>query len=287
MTMASADATTTDSDLLGTAAAPAEESAALDLTNLEGNPEGAAVPDSSRSYATVQRYRNNLLSGLLLLALVAVAIALSVVSLQKSNEALNVARANEKTIEEAGFVIDPEALIPPSQSSQQLSPPAPTPKPSKKPTEPPHPLSPKWFHTNHEDYITIKENNEPDLHPWLLAGTFCHQKSMFACDYDAYCPRGAGQPSFEGGPPIIEYTEGKIFSNQWSPIVDDVDEGYKWVQVGEIPVTDGGRADDNFGVCKTWEDWSRGSLGAIEEALGDENRQWILCCEADKSVPED
>lgn len=68
----------------------------LDLTSGNANIEAPTHPDSSRSYggSTMRQYRSAILFGIVIVALLVVAVALSAISLQKSREALALAAKN-------------------------------------------------------------------------------------------------------------------------------------------------------------------------------------------------
>jgi len=288
----------------------------LDLTNLEGgNP---AVPDSSRSYGgpMLNQYKNTLLCGFVGTVLTVAAIALSAVSLQRSNEALALATANADAAKAIRGELKsmPDYVPPPAVAAADFAPPAPkedapsspvpprTPSPTSNPTPNPtptpeptapqptgsptetHPLKPRWFHREHADYQATLDANNPDIHPYLIAGAFCHRRSMFACSYDTYCPKGKGNPPFKGGPPKTEGWEERK-EEQWSPIVGaTAEEGFGWVQVGSVPAVDGG-IDGNR--CWKWDEWEYPNGATFLDARGEEYQQWILCCDADEDEKAD
>jgi len=172
--------------------------------------------------------------------------------------------------------------VTPSTASPTLQPttpapitPAPTsPQPTAAPTET-HPLKPRWFHRDHYQYQALvdAEGNE-NLHPWLVAGTFCYQQNLSSCDYDAYCPNGKGGDPFHGGPPEETMGWEDRKSEQWSPIANA--KGYEWVQVGSIPDDAGGEEGSR---CWTWDEFTWANGENILEVRGEEYQQWILCCE--------
>jgi len=278
----------------------------------EGNPVAGEHPDSSRKYGgtMIQQYKYAIVGGFVTVALLIGAITLSALSLQRSNEALALATANAeaaKTIErEFIYALEgqntdehvsddhQQAELVPAASKETPSPtPPPTPKPTPKPTTPqptipqptdaptdPHPLNPKWFHTDNDIYQDILARNEnTTFHPWLLAGNFCHSQSLLACGYDSYCPNGKGGDPYKGGPPKRVFTEEEN-QNQWAPIAGSTQaEGFGWIQVGTIPESEKGTEDNDYGKCWNWDEWTLGARGEIEDALGEETRQWILCCE--------
>jgi len=277
----------------------------------EGNPVAGEHPDSSRKYGgtMIQQYKYAIVGGFVTVALLIGAITLSALSLQRSNEALALATANAeaaKTIErEFIYALEgqntdehvsddhQQAELVPAASKETPSPtPPPTPKPTPKPTTPqptipqptdapsdPHPLNPKWFHTDHEQYQNVLANNDNTTHPYLLAGNFCMRQSLLACGYDSYCPNGKGGDPYKGGPPKRVFTEEEN-QNQWAPIAGSTQaEGFGWIQVGTIPESEKGTEDNDYGKCWNWDEWTLGARGEIEDALGEETRQWILCCE--------
>lgn len=279
------------------------------LEDLEGHFGDTGGPVVSRPYphggARVRRALcGAICAGALVFVLLLVDVALSAESLRWSKAALEVAQASAAasqrpqvaqatapdTAGEAGPRTGdaPPALVP-AAAGASLPPTreptaAPTtPRPTGAPTDP-HPMNPQWFHTNHEQYQAIIDMENADLdHPWLIASLFCHRRSLHPCGYDAYCPNGKGRPSYGGGPPTVfgrdAGGEGER-SGQWAPLAFPTEaQGLGWVQVGAAPAGEGGSAANGFGACWSWEEWTRGARGGIEDALGEEHRQWILCCE--------
>ena len=252
----------------------------------------------------IQQYKYAIVGGFVTVALLVGAITLSALSLQRSNEALALATANAeatKTIERefvyaledqntGKLVIDDpqQAELVPAASKETPSPtPPPTPKPTPKPTTPqptdaptdPHPLNPQWFHTDHEQYQTFLAANENTTHPYYIAGNFCRSQLLLACGYDSYCPNGKGGDPYKGGPPKRVFTEEEN-QNQWAPIAGSTqEEGNLWIQVGTIPESEKGTEDNGYGKCWNWDEWTVGAKGEFEDVMGEENRQWILCCE--------
>lgn len=172
----------------------------MDLTNLEGGTaETTNHPDSSRSYGgpTMYQHRSTILCSFCTVVLLAVTIGLSAVSLDRSDEALTLALANEEAAKEMEAelqesnqaVVDaierweqrpvtevvPRPLVvstsgPPSPPIPKPTPkPTPTtelttaappaPPPTASPTEP-HPLNPRWYHTSHKDYQAVLATQE-------------------------------------------------------------------------------------------------------------------------------
>lgn len=154
---------------------------------------------------------------------------------------------------------------------------APTaPQPTGTPTES-HPLNPKWFHTDHEDYQTIiNTDGNQDHHPWLIAGLFCHRQNLQPCSINEYCPNGKGNNPFHGGPPKISGWEGEK-EEQWSPVAGETQaDGFLWIQVGSIPMVDGGVEGNR---CWNWDEFAWGKGEDIMTVRGEDYMKWILCCE--------
>lgn len=274
------------------------------MEDLKQNPS-----DSSRSYggSAMHRYRFAIMGGVGISFLLVVAIALSAASLQRSNDALAlVLAASEKEAQEAAIEAKAKANaipdVPHAEVHESLADfeaweesapvtvavavvattPSPTNEPTPGPTDGPtdaptktHPLNPKWFHTDHEDYQSFSDNAlNAELHPWLIASMFCHKQSLEPCDYDVLCPKGKGRNPFHGGPPK-NYGWKDREPEQWSPLYspEEQGDGFGWIQVGSISDEDGAT---NGNKCWNWDDW-RG--GKIMDILTEEHRQWILCCE--------
>ncbi|KAL9182188.1 hypothetical protein ACHAXT_012840 [Thalassiosira profunda] len=283
----------------------------LDMTG--GPPAAAPIEDSSKRYSTLKQHRLHVFVGIVFV-LAIVAIALGASSVARSNEALRLAESHEQALWEfaatasaplaavASGADAPSAPGPAPGGAQvaDVSPPVPAPgaipavpvaepmsaKPTFEPTSP-HPLNPKWFHTDHAQYQAIVQNdgNAP-FHSHIHAGMFCHRQSLHLCPLDVYCPSGQGTRPFGGGPP--EFTPYKTDQpKQWAPYLVGADpesrpdgEAGVWIQVGTIGTVDGGYSGNGFGQCWTWDNWMMGGGGDIEQTMSDEYRQWILCCEA-------
>lgn len=245
--------------------------------------------------------------------LVIVAIALSAVSLQESNEALANSLMNTEAIESEKYIIVDKnaaeqsgAAIAPSIDKITNNPtrnptPNPTPnptadepttnkpttiQPTSSPTEP-HPLNPQWFQTTHADYKEIDtamtdDGPDGDAHSFRVAQNMCYLQDLELCPYDAYCPNGKGHDPFNGGPPKTS-NWGTLKETQWAPFYSPdqytgVDIGKHWVQIGLIPASQGGDNDNDFVKCWSHEDWYAGGGEDVENIWEEEHRMWILCC---------
>eukprot|EP00571_Detonula_confervacea_P013403 CAMPEP_0172302862 /NCGR_PEP_ID=MMETSP1058-20130122/4506_1 /TAXON_ID=83371 /ORGANISM="Detonula confervacea, Strain CCMP 353" /LENGTH=313 /DNA_ID=CAMNT_0013013505 /DNA_START=41 /DNA_END=982 /DNA_ORIENTATION=+ len=264
-------------------------------------------PDSSRRYGgpQIQQYKFPIVGCIVTFALIIVAIAVSAVSFEKSNEALAHAMANIEAIESEKFTIinkgneaeSDSGGVTPSAPKDSIAPdptPNPTPKPTTAkstdaPTEP-HPFNPQWFQTTHEDYqqrLDLNEQAEASegngMHTYTLAASFCTEQKLWLCGYDSYCPNGQGSNPFNGGPPKAPNSN-TLEETQWAPFYtgdhSEVAAGKNWVQIGLIPASEEGTVENGFGKCSTYDDWYSGVGEDIEDSKWEEeHRMWILCCE--------
>jgi len=202
----------------------------IDLTGINDPARMGNHPDSSRRYGGPQMQQCKIWIAIFVaFVLVIVAIALSAVSLQESNEALANSLMNTEAIESEKYIIvnknaaeQSGAAIVPSINKITNNPtrnPTPNPtadepttnkpttiQPTSSPTEP-HPLNPQWFQTTHDDYqsanTAMSENPgvSGSVHSWHVAQNMCYRQNLNMCPYDAYCPNGKGHDPFNGGPP--------------------------------------------------------------------------------------
>ena len=172
------------------------------------------VPESSRRYGgpMIKQYATQILCYGIIFILLIVAIALGAQSLQKSNEALELAQTNSEAIESESLAIESEIAkmnndnmnAQSSDSSGQTATtttPSPTSKPTTNAPTQPHPLNPKWYQTTHADYQSFadaNEGNEGSQHDWHIAQLLCSKQNLVLCGYDAYCPSGQGADAFGG-----------------------------------------------------------------------------------------
>lgn len=171
------------------------------------------VPESSRRYGgpMIKQYATQILCYGIIFILLIVAIALGAQSLQKSNEALELAQTNSEAIESESLAIESEiakmnndnmnAQSSDSSGQTATTTPSPTSKPTTNAPTPPHPLNPKWYQTTHADYQSFadaNEGNEGSQHDWHIAQLLCSKQNLALCGYDAYCPSGQGADAFGG-----------------------------------------------------------------------------------------
>ena len=171
------------------------------------------VPESSRRYGgpMIKQYATQILCYGIIFILLIVAIALGAQSLQKSNEALELAQTNSEAIESESLAIESEiakmnndnmnAQSSDSSGQTATTTPSPTSKPTTNAPTPPHPLNPKWYQTTHADYQSFadaNEGNEGSQHDWHIAQLLCSKQNLALCGYDAYCPSGQGGDEFGG-----------------------------------------------------------------------------------------
>ena len=191
------------------------------------------VPESSRRYGgpMIKQYATQILCYGIIFILLIVAIALGAQSLQKSNEALELAQTNSEAIESESLAIESEiakmnndnmnAQSSDSSGQTATTTPSPTSKPTTNAPTPPHPLNPKWYQTTHADYQSFadaNEGNEGSQHDWHIAQLLCSKQNLALCGYDAYCPSGQGDV-FGGGPPPM-HNSASLEETQWSPFWD-------------------------------------------------------------------
>ena len=192
------------------------------------------VPESSRRYGgpMMKQYATQILCYGIIFILLIVAIALGAQSLQKSNEALELAQTNSEAIESESLAIENEIAkmnndnmnAQSSDTSGQTTTtttPSPTSKPTTNAPTQPHPLNPKWYQTTHADYQSFADANEGNegSHDWHIAQLLCSKQNLALCGYDAYCPSGQGGDSFRGGPPPM-HNSASLEETQWSPFWD-------------------------------------------------------------------
>lgn len=191
------------------------------------------VPESSRRYGgpMIKQYATQILCYGIIFILLIVAIALGAQSLQKSNEALELAQTNSEAIESESLAIENEiakinndnmnAQSSDSSGQTATTTPSPTSKPTTNAPTPPHPLNPKWYQTTHADYQSFadaNEGNEGSQHDWHIAQLLCSKQNLALCGYDAYCPSGQGGDAFGGPPPM--HNSASLEETQWSPFGD-------------------------------------------------------------------
>lgn len=191
------------------------------------------VPESSRRYGgpMIKQYATQILCYGIIFILLIVAIALGAQSLQKSNEALELAQTNSEAIESESLAIESEiakmnndnmnAQSSDSSGQTATTTPSPTSKPTTNAPTPPHPLNPKWYQTTHADYQSFadaNEGNEGSQHDWHIAQLLCSKQNLALCGYDAYCPSGQGGDAFGGPPPM--HNSASLEETQWSPFWD-------------------------------------------------------------------
>jgi len=258
--------------------------------------DGPAGSDSSRSFGGSMNPSKLVIAGCIVgIPLIAVAIALGALSIQKSNEALALATINAETIENEQSVVIGENASGPSTGSTSVITAKPSLKPTSKPTPKPtpnvptepHPLNPKWYQSTHADYQSFDEATT--MHSYLVGLAMCHSRSTpqlrrKLCSYETYCPDGQGSQPFGGGPPQA-HNSASLEEAQWSPY-EDPDakvnpKGFHWVQIGRVPGDRAGTEENDFVTCWKYDDWTAGSREDIEDVWGEENRMWILCCDAE------
>ena len=191
------------------------------------------VPESSRRYGgpMIKQYATQILCYGIIFILLIVAIALGAQSLQKSNEALELAQTNSEAIESESLAIESEiakmnndnmnAQSSDSSGQTATTTPSPTSKPTTNAPTQPHPLNPKWYQTTHADYQSFadaNEGNEGSQHDWHIAQLLCSKQNLALCGYDAYCPSGQGGDAFGGPPPM--HNSASLEETQWSPFWD-------------------------------------------------------------------
>ena len=157
-----------------------------------------------------------------------------------------------------------------------------------------------WYQTTNIEYLSFLSNNAADIVGLSAVSTaklFCKSRNdARLCTYAIYCPNGYGQLPYPNGPPTYDgrttetttETSSKTWSaldeQQWAPYLhpDDVGGNY-WVQVGFIPPTSGGHADNGYGQCYTAGIWHNQRVdeydGSMEDEIDGSNRRYVLCCE--------
>ena len=127
--------------------------------------------------------------------LIAISIALSASSLQKSNEALALANSNTQLIEselsnENTVVIDyvekeKDVVGGNDASTATTIASDPTSKPTTSSPTKPHPLNPKWFQTTHVDYQMFLNATGGNAHEWHVSNLLCSKQNKYMiCPYE-------------------------------------------------------------------------------------------------------
>ena len=233
--------------------------------------------------------------------LIAISIALSASSLQKSNEALALANSNTQLIEselsnENTVVIDyvekeKDVVGGNDASTATTIASDPTSKPTTSSPTKPHPLNPKWFQTTHVDYQMFLNATGGNAHEWHVSNLLCSKQNKYMiCPYETYCPSGKGGEPYGGGPPIMHNSH-TLEETQWAPYRFDPDttplgdpSNSHWVQIGLLSTKEGGTNENNFLKCWKYDDWYGGNGVDVVNVWEEGHRMWILCCDREEEV---